>query len=227
MDVVVAGGGEQALQALGMARFDAVLCDVQMPGMDGYELTRRIRAQPAWAATPVIAVTAHASARDRDLCLAAGMDEYITKPFDPQRLFRVLAGVVSAAAPEFEWAAQQAPSRGGVLFHLGLERCLGRHELYEKIVRRYLNDRADLPGRMREALDAGRAEQASMLAHNLISTAGTLGAMRLSDQARELQQALDAGQADRCRPLIAALAREHQRVGIELAAYLKTPATAA
>jgi len=155
------------------------------------------------------------------------MDEYLTKLFDPQRLFRVLAGVVGATAPSPERAAPEAPARGGVLIQLGLERCLGRRELYEKIVRRYLSDRADAPRHIREAVDAGRPAQAAMLSHDLISTAGTLGAMQLSDQARELQLALDAGQSDRCTALIAALAREHQVVGDALAAYLDMPTAAA
>lgn len=134
--------------------------------------------------------------------------------------------MIGAAAPAPQRAAPEAAARSGVLFQLGLERCLGRRELYEKIVRRYLSDRADLPGRIHDAVDAGRLDQAAVLAHNLISTAGMLGAMRLSDQARELQQALDAGQPDRCAPLIAALALEHQAVCTALAAFLDMPAPA-
>ena len=95
MEVVIAGSGDQALQALQDGHFDVMLCDVQMPGMDGYELVRRVRAEPAWAALPIIALTAHASARDRDLCRAAGMDDYITKPIRVDALVEALNHVPS------------------------------------------------------------------------------------------------------------------------------------
>jgi len=88
----------------------------------------------------------------------------------------------------------------------------------------YLADRSDLPGRMRAALSAGQPQAAALLAHNLISTAGALGAMLLSDQARALQQAIDAGQIERYAPLLDALAVEHRIVGEALQAYLATPA---
>jgi CheY-like chemotaxis protein len=189
--------------------------------MDGYELARRIRARSDGAELPIVAVTAHASARDRELCLAAGMDDYLTKPFDPAQLFRVLAGVLAGHALPAQAAAPARVSRGGVLFQLGLERCLGRRELYDKIVRRYLTDRTDLPQRMRDALGDGRREEAARLAHSLISTAGMLGAIALSDLARELQQAIDAGTSAGLNPLLDALTHEHSVVGAALAAHIE------
>jgi signal transduction histidine kinase/DNA-binding response OmpR family regulator len=88
--VTVAHHGEQALELLRMAHFDAVLMDVQMPIMDGYETTRRIRDIPTFAHLPVIAMTAHATHKDREACIEAGMNDYITKPFDPEELFAML-----------------------------------------------------------------------------------------------------------------------------------------
>ena len=98
MNVDVAESGQQALDYLGRQRADIILMDVQMPGMDGYETTRRIRADPANAGTPIIAMTAHATARDRADCLAAGMNGYITKPFDAEDLFELIAEWLSRAA---------------------------------------------------------------------------------------------------------------------------------
>src|SRR5580658_1293171 len=88
-DVTVADNGEAAIAALAASAYDVVLMDCQMPVLDGYEATRRIRAGAAGAAAsaiPVIALTAHALSGDRDRCLAAGMSEYLTKPIDPHTL---------------------------------------------------------------------------------------------------------------------------------------------
>jgi CheY-like chemotaxis protein len=92
MDVTMAVDGPQALARLADGGpFDAVLMDVQMPGMDGYEVTRRLRAELGLTRLPVIAMTAHARQEDRQRCLAAGMDDFVSKPFDPEQLFEVLA----------------------------------------------------------------------------------------------------------------------------------------
>ena len=91
VEVALASHGAQALEALHGGHFDAVLMDVQMPVMDGHEATRRIRSDPALAQTIVLAMTANAGAEDRERCLAAGMNEVLTKPIDPDLLFVTLA----------------------------------------------------------------------------------------------------------------------------------------
>jgi CheY-like chemotaxis protein/anti-sigma regulatory factor (Ser/Thr protein kinase) len=90
--VALAGTGQDALRQLGgEARFDAVLMDVQMPDMDGYEATRAIRAMPGSEQLVVIAITANATKEDRERCLAAGMTDFQPKPIDPQALYRTLS----------------------------------------------------------------------------------------------------------------------------------------
>ncbi len=88
--VTVAPNGKAALSSLSQGQFDLVLMDVQMPEMDGYETTRSIRDVPAWAGLPIIALTAHALDSERALCLRAGMDDFLSKPFEPQALYDVL-----------------------------------------------------------------------------------------------------------------------------------------
>jgi PAS domain S-box-containing protein len=94
VSVTLADNGSQALEAVTEATFDLVLMDCQMPGMDGLEATARIRAseQGTGRHLPIIAMTAHATAQDRERCLAAGMDDYLTKPIHRETLFKVVAG---------------------------------------------------------------------------------------------------------------------------------------
>jgi len=89
--VTVAGDGAQVLAAMAIAEFDVVLMDVQMPGMDGFTATTAIRAgeEGTTRHIPIVALTAHAMPEDRQLCLDAGMDAYLTKPFNADQLFEV------------------------------------------------------------------------------------------------------------------------------------------
>jgi two-component system, sensor histidine kinase and response regulator len=95
--VVVAGNGHEALEALGRERFDAVLMDVEMPEMDGFETTAAIRRleEGTGARIPIIAMTAHAMKGYREQCLASGMDGYVSKPLQARDLFDAVEGLVS------------------------------------------------------------------------------------------------------------------------------------
>jgi PAS domain S-box-containing protein len=224
MEVVVAANGQDAVQHVRSRHFDAVLMDVQMPVMDGYQATALIRHDAAQRSLPIIAMTAHAMARDREKCLAVGMNDYVTKPFDPVELFSVLAKWISIdrgldrAAPVAE---DTSHNQHGVSFELGLHRCLGRHELYERILRRFLASRLDDARDIRAALAAHDLDRAAAIAHSIISTAGTIGAEALSDAARALQLAIDAGEEARLPALVEVFAQRHAQVTEELRSFFE------
>ena len=209
MQVALAGNGQEALDRLRDAPVDLVLMDIQMPGMDGLEATRRIRQDPSLAELPVIAMTAHAFAADRDKSRAAGMNDHVSKPFEPAQLFETLlrwiAPLPSRDAAPAEPLAPSAAAGLTLDVELGLRRCLGRPELYEKIVGRYLKQRAETGNEIRSALDAGGLQAGARAAHTLVSTASMLGAPALADLARELHDAIDLGTRDAWPVLLARL----------------------
>ncbi|MBL8352728.1 MAG: PAS domain S-box protein [Burkholderiaceae bacterium] len=222
--VVPAGHGAEALQRLAAEPFDAVLMDLQLPGMDGFETTARLRAQPGLARLPVIAMTAHASPRDRERCRAVGMDDCIAKPFDPHDLFAAIARALRHPTPDRpgDGAADAAPARA-VDFGAGLQRCMGRRALYIDIVQRYLAAHADDAQRLQAALAAGRLDEVAALAHTVIAAAGAVGADSLSQTARALQAGL--GRREAPPPaLVAGFVAQHRAVLQALRDHLAKPA---
>jgi CheY-like chemotaxis protein len=90
LKVYIAPGGQKALELLDKTPIDLVLMDIMMPGMDGYETTRHIRAESKFRTLPVLALTAKAMKGDREKCIEAGANDYLSKPIDPDRLFSML-----------------------------------------------------------------------------------------------------------------------------------------
>jgi CheY-like chemotaxis protein len=221
MSVALARNGSDALRMAREHRYAAILMDVQMPVMDGYEATRAIRGQPTTGTVPIIGMTANALTGDRQLCLTAGMNDYITKPFEPAELFAVLARWIGPdSAGSLQPPVQPQDGTGGVDFEDGLHRCLGRQELYLRIAERFVASRSEDADDLRDALarrDLGRARE---LAHTLTSTAGAIGALRLSRLARALERGiLESTGETALKSIGEALAHEHHRVLHELTAY--------
>jgi two-component system sensor histidine kinase/response regulator len=216
MALTVASNGQEALECLRAGSFDAVLMDVQMPVMDGYETTAAIRQRDEFARLPIIAMTAHAMLRDREKCLAAGMNDYVTKPVEPAELFAVLAKWMP------DVAAPRAPA-SGISFELGLKHCMGRTDLYARVLQRFLDTHSDDSRRLREAVDAGDLKRAAMMAHTQISTAGSVGAQGLSETARRLEEAFTAGDGSRLPDLVDAFARQLATVLDDMHRYLASP----
>ncbi|HRE15824.1 MAG TPA: ATP-binding protein, partial [Rhodocyclaceae bacterium] len=211
--VTVAGNGELALQALAVDTFDVVLMDIQMPGMDGYETTRRIRRDPRWRKLPIIAMTAHAMTRDRDQCLAAGMNDYVTKPFDPARLFELLTRWRPEEVKEpVVHTTDGVEPLAGISTALGIKHSFGRTEIYEKMLCMFLETRGGSVGELQAMLAAGEWEEAARLAHSIKASAGTIGAETLSAAAFALEQSCDAQDGEASERALAIFDGELQQV---------------
>jgi two-component system sensor histidine kinase/response regulator len=220
--VTVAVNGRDALDKLREADFDAVLMDVEMPLMDGYEATRLLRAEPRWRKLPVIAMTAHAMAQNRDWCLAAGMDDFVSKPFDPavlvQVLVRHLSGAPATPVPDLAPApaAGQAAAAPAVDLEVGLQRAMGMPVLYQALQRQFVVSESTSARRIADALGAGDRRLAARLAHTMVSSAGAIGALRLQETARALQLAIEARADDPCGVLLDRYGAHLEQVLVQL-----------
>jgi PAS domain S-box-containing protein len=210
--VVVAPTGRRALDALGRARFDLVLMDVQMPEMDGFEAAATIRRDEAGTGRhlPILAMTAHAMKADRERCLEAGMDDYVAKPIQPAELAAAIdrlvlaAGATAGPAP----AAEEEPT---VNRAAALERVGGDVGLLGELAELFLRDCPQQLAEVRAAVVRGDVPAVRRLAHTLKGAAGTLGAAAAADAALRLETMArnnDLAEAPpACAVLEAALAR--------------------
>jgi two-component system sensor histidine kinase/response regulator len=186
--VTLAGDGREALAAMEQQSFDAVLMDVQMPEMDGFEAVAAIRAREKASGghVPIVAMTAHAMIGDRERCLASGFDGYVSKPIRPQELFdaveRLAAERPAAPAPT---PAAAAPAEGDPF--IALARVEGDEQLFREIVRLFIDGCPSLMTRMDRAIRAQDATGLSAAAHAFRGAVSNFGTPSLVDAASRLE----------------------------------------
>ena len=227
--VSIANHGGEAVALAASASFDAVLMDCQMPVMDGYEATRRIRQDERLRKLPIIALTANALPSERERCREAGMDGYITKPVRSADLLAALAehlprpvvSTIIAATPEAKPAVPamvSLPVLPGVDTRLGVHYANGKTELYRKLLNLFLESHGrDFCVQFPAARDAGDMKTATRLAHSLKGAAMMIGASNLSELARSLEDACRDGQDELIGARLAAVLQEMDMVCAGLA----------
>jgi len=194
-----AGNGREAFDILSAAEaFDLVLMDVQMPVMDGLTATRMIRRLEGLAALPIVAMTAHTMAHEREKSFAAGMNDHIGKPFDEAGFYRMLAKWIprDKQRQRTPAAPRPAPSTGvpplrGVDTRAGLALLLGDEARYRHWLADFVVEAPAAMTQIRLALAAAELEPASMAAHTLKGRMGLLGMKELHDVAAALETAID------------------------------------
>ncbi len=205
IDVSIAADGQEAIRSLEDAAFDLVLMDIQMPVMDGYEATRRIRADERFRDLPILAMTASAMADDRDKAMAAGMNGHIAKPIDPPRLYRALERwlpdrVRRETTPSAGAGAEALDAALDAVMGLdvvaGLRHTGGMLSLYRDLLRKFADNYGDAADGIRAALATGDTAEAERLAHTLKSVAASIGAAGVSKRAAHTETAIRDGNAD-------------------------------
>ena len=206
--VAEAENGREAVdQVMNGGPWDVVLMDVQMPEMNGLDATRMIRADARFAKLKILAMTAFALDEEKERCLAAGMDGFLTKPIEPETVITTLAGIAEqhaggtpavATVPPAATvpAALDFPALPGIDTVEGLKRMMNKPPFYEKMLKSFHDRFINAAATIRERLAAGCVDDARREAHSAKGVSASVSANHLRDRALALELAIAAGQAD-------------------------------
>lgn len=222
----IASDGAEAVRALEMHPYDLVLMDIQMPVMDGMEAARQIR-DPQSAVldhdVPIIALTAHAMQGDREKCMQAGMNEYISKPVSPQ----VLAVLLEKLLPQWSCRGKSQKAQGAgtgekpVWDRDGLkERLMGDDDLLKKVAAAFLEDIPKQFHDLRDHFHQGNIREVGCTAHTIKGVSATVGGETLREKAFEMEQAARTGDLEAAGALMAGLEQRAEQLKEAIVEYL-------
>ena len=221
LGVDIAPGGLEAVVLAAQKHYAAVLMDLHMPGMDGLEATRRIRANARGRHLPIIAMTAAAADSDREASAAAGMDAHLNKPVSLQQLQQTLSRWLklapqATAGNDAGILAQQLPQ---IAVAAALQRCGGNLQLYLRLLREFVSQHRASAARIRELQQQGQTQPLFQLAHELKGLAGNLGIAGVADAATALADALRTASAEPRQALADTLATACEQAVWQLSDY--------
>lgn len=218
LDIQVVENGKLALEACKKHKFDAILMDIQMPEMDGFEATRCIRSLDGYETTPIIAMTAHALKGDREKSLSHGLDDHVTKPLDPVAVIDALLKWVPATSKEerrrIRAAAEDVdvPAIDGVDYELGMRYSGNKKARLRRSMQLFRRLHENDLHLVREYLEVGSMDDAEAVIHKLKSSAGMVGAQTLHNACEDLDDALKIHDADRAKELLEVADKEFKKV---------------
>ena len=233
-DVTLAGNGREALDAHAQAAFDLILMDCHMPEMDGFAATKQIRERERSSIgkrVPIIALTANAMAQDREDCLAAGMDDHMSKPFGVVKIREMLDRWMPRAASTQAEAAQPAAGVAvkvagvldrQVLDQLGKLITNGKPELLARVINLYLVESPKLIQKLKQAAEANDAPEIARSAHSLRASSANVGAGVLSRYCGDIEAAARRADTEEAGKIFAIIEAEHGRVQAALTAEFET-----
>ena len=238
--VRLAHNGAQALKAIQSEPFDLVFMDCQMPEMDGYAATRAVRALEAQGMIrhiPIVALTAHATEADRQICLAAGMDSFLSKPFTQAALREELLRWLPLSGEDAKSMAssghqQQAPAAQAEGVEGLDQRALdelraldpeGAAGLFNQIIQCYLDDTPKQIAQLRTATLAENIETMTRSAHSMKSSSFSVGAKRVGELARDIEAKGRANSTDGCHALLAELEEQYAAADTQQRACMTPP----
>ncbi len=193
LDICIVGNGREAVIEAGIRKLDLILMDIQMPEMDGYQATEKIKGDPATANIPIIAMTAHAMAGDKERCLARGMDDYVSKPIDPDELKNVLSKWLEEVELPFDSRQQEVVAEWsfpppGIELESVLSRLGQNRKLLVSVLREFIAGHEEDMQFIKEALENSERQSIAAKAHGIKGAAGNIGAQQLYEAAVEFEQ---------------------------------------
>lgn len=226
-----ASNGQEALARLEREAFDAVLMDCEMPVMDGFSATSGLRRRESPGEhVPVIALTADATAEGRAACAAAGMDDYLAKPFNREALRSVLGRWLPQAPAGTEAPSAPADPAAELLLDRATLEALrtlpprGSEPILDRVAGAYAADSERLLGALAQAIEAGERGALARAAHAWRSCNGNVGALALVEVCRELERCARSGDLPGARELLAMARGLYERVSAELHTELRRSA---
>lgn len=203
-EVEIARNGQEAIEMVRKKAYDIVLMDMQMPVMDGVTATMEIHKDSRFNELPIVAMTANAMQQDKEKCQNAGMVDHVTKPIDPDELFRTLLKWIkprqNKARPDKQKKSDDAadkkelidlPVIDGLDVELGMRRVLGKTPLYLSMLRKYVSNQQNTPTELRAAIDANDIATAERIAHSAKAVSGNIGASGLQEIAGEIEKMIN------------------------------------